>query len=132
MLYAKIYLSMLICFLAVDLLWLGVVARGFYQQQLAFLLRPSPNWPIAVLFYLIFLAGILIFVVMPSLQSGSWKSAILMGALFGFVTYATSDLTNHATIKSWPWVVTVVDMCWGTLLCAIVATTGHFAGKWMG
>lgn len=130
MFYAKIYLSMLVCFLAVDLLWLGVIARGFYQRQLEFLLRSSPNWPIAILFYVIFLTGILVFVVSPSLQSESWKKAILMGAFFGFVTYATYDLTNHATVKGWPWIVTVVDLCWGTVLCSTVSMAGYFAGKW--
>ena len=131
MFYVKIYISMFVCFLAVDLIWLGIVARAFYQKHLDFLLRPSPNWPIAILFYLIFLAGILIFVVVPSLQSGSLRKVIFMGALFGFVTYATYDLTNHATLKGWPWIVTIVDLCWGTVLCAIVATAGYLTGKWM-
>jgi len=131
MFYVKIYISMFVCFLAVDLIWLGIVARAFYQKHLDFLLRPSPNWPIAILFYFIFLAGILIFVVVPSLQSGSLRKVIFMGALFGFVTYATYDLTNHATLKGWPWIVTIVDLCWGTVLCAIVATAGYLTGKWM-
>ncbi|MFT5524845.1 MAG: putative membrane protein, partial [Pirellulaceae bacterium] len=80
MLYLKVYLAMLICFFAVDLIWLGVIAKGFYQNQLGFLLRPSPNWPVAILFYLIFLLGILVFVVAPSLHSDSWKKVALMGA----------------------------------------------------
>jgi uncharacterized membrane protein len=131
MLYLKVYLAMLICFFAVDLFWLGVVAKGFYQNHLGFLLRPSPNWPVAILFYLIFLLGILVFVVAPSLHSDSWKKVALMGAFFGFVTYATYDLTNHATMKGWPRIVTVVDMSWGTVLCSTVAVSGYFAGKWL-
>ena len=82
MFYLKVYLSMLLCFLAVDLLWLGVMARGFYQKQLEFLLRPSPNWPVAILFYLIYVTGILVFVVSPALQSESWRKALLLGAFF--------------------------------------------------
>lgn len=131
MLYLKAYFAMFLCFFAIDLLWLGVVARGFYQKQLGFLLSPSPNWTVAVLFYLIYLAGILVFVVSPALQAESLKKALLLGAFFGFVTYATYDLTNHATVKGWPWIVSVVDLCWGTVLCTTVATCGYVAGKWL-
>ena len=70
MFYFKLYMSMLLCFLAVDLLWLGVIARGFYQKQLEFLLRSSPNWPVAILFYMIYITGILVFVVSPRLTGG--------------------------------------------------------------
>jgi uncharacterized membrane protein len=131
MFYLKIYLSMLICFFAIDLLWLGVLARGFYQKHLEFLLRPSPNWPIAILFYLIYITGILVFVVSPALHSESWRKALLLGAFFGFITYATYDLTNHATVKGWPGIVSVVDMCWGTILCSTVALSGYLAGRWL-
>jgi uncharacterized membrane protein len=131
MFYIKLYLSTLLCFLAVDLLWLGVIARGFYQEQLEFLLRSSPNWPVAILFYMIYITGILVFVVSPALQAESWRKALLLGAFFGFVTYATYDLTNHATVNGWPWIVSVVDLCWGTILCSTVATCGYFVGKWL-
>ena len=131
MFYVKVYLSMLLCFFAVDLIWLGVVARGFYQKQIGFLLRPSPNWTVAILFYLIYLTGILVFVVSPALQAESWRKALFLGAFFGFVTYATYDLTNHATVKGWPWIVSVVDICWGTVLCCTVATCGYLTGKWV-
>lgn len=129
MLYVKIYLAMLACFFAVDLIWLGVIARGFYQQHLGYLLRPSPNWPVAIVFYLIYITGILVFVVNPALQAESWRKALLMGAFFGFVTYATYDLTNHATVKDWPWIVSVIDIIWGTVLCTIVAYAGYLAGR---
>ena len=131
MFYVKVYLSMLVCFFAVDLLWLGVAARGFYQKQLGFLLRPSPNWTVAILFYLIYITGILVFVVSPALQAESWRKALFLGAFFGFVTYATYDLTNQATVKGWPWIVSVVDMCWGTILCSTVAICGYLAGRWL-
>jgi uncharacterized membrane protein len=128
--HLKIYAAMLVCFFAIDLVWLGLIASSFYKKQLDFLLRPTPNWPIAIAFYLIFIAGMLVFVVSPSLQVGSWKRAVLLGAFFGLVTYATYDLTNHATVKGWPWIVSVVDRCWGSLLSASVCTVGYFAGKW--
>lgn len=131
MFYIKVYLSMLVCFFAVDLLWIGVAARGFYQKQLGFLLRPSPNWTVAICFYLIYITGILVFVVSPALQAESWRKALFLGAFFGFVTYATYDLTNHATVKGWPWIVSLVDMCWGTILCSTVAICGYFAGRWL-
>jgi len=130
MLHAKMYLAMLVSFFAIDIIWLGFVARGFYKKQLGFLLSPSPNWPVAIAFYLIFIAGMLVFVVSPSLHAGSWKKSVLLGAFFGFVTYATYDLTNHATVKGWPWIVSVVDLCWGAVLSASVCTIGYFAGKW--
>jgi len=123
---------MLLCFFAVDLIWLGLIARGFYQKHLGFLLRPQPNWYIAILFYAVFIVGILVFVVSPSLEANSWKKAAILGAFFGCITYATYDLTNHATLKDWPWIVSVVDICWGTVLCTITALTGYFAGKWFG
>lgn len=130
MIYLKVYLAMLVSFFVIDLVWLGIVARRFYKRQLEFLLSPAPNWPVAIIFYLLFIAGMLVFVVSPSLQAGSWKKAVLLGAFFGLVTYATYDLTNHATVKGWPWIVSVVDLCWGTLLSASVCTIGYFAGRW--
>lgn len=130
MYYVKIYSVMLICFFAIDLVWLGLVARDFYEKHIGFLLRPSPNWPVAITFYLIYITGILVFVVNPSLQSESWKKAILLGAFYGFVTYATYDLTNHAVVKDWPWIVSVVDIAWGTVLATAVGSAGYAAGRW--
>lgn len=132
MLYLKVYVAMLVSFFAIDIVWLGLVARGFYKKQLDFLLAPTPNWPVAIAFYLLFISGMLVFVVSPSLQASSWKKAVLLGAFYGLVTYATYDLTNHATVKGWPWIVSVVDLCWGTVLAASVCTIGFFAGKWFG
>lgn len=129
MLYLKIYPLMLVGFFAIDLVWLGLVARPFYLKHLGFLLRESPNWPVAILFYLLFVAGILVFVVSPAIASDSWTRTILLGALFGLVTYGAYDLTNHATVKSWPWIVTVVDLCWGAVLTAAVSCIGFLAGK---
>ncbi len=132
MYYLKIYLAAVVAFLAIDMVWLAVVARGFYRKHLGFLLADQPNWWAAGIFYLLFLAGLLVFAVVPSLQAGSLRRAVLLGGLFGLVTYATYDLTNHATVKGWPWIVTVVDMTWGTVLAASVSAVAYLAGRWSG
>ena len=129
--YVKLYLAVLIAFFAIDMVWLGLVARGFYRQQLGFLLAPNPNWLAAIVFYLLFIAGILFFVVVPGLEADSLRATLLRAALFGLITYATYDLTNLATIKDWPLLVTVVDMIWGVVLSISVSYVGFWAGKWL-
>jgi uncharacterized membrane protein len=108
-------------FVALDLLWLGFIARDFYQTRLGHVLADSVNWPAAIVFYLVFLAGVLIFAVMPALEVRSAMKALMLGALFGFFTYATYDLTNLATLRQWPLSLTLVDIVWGTALGATVA-----------
>jgi uncharacterized membrane protein len=132
MFYLKLYLCTLVGFLAIDAVWLTVVARGFYRTQLGFLLSDQPNWWAAIIFYLLFVVGLLVFAIVPGLQAGSLRSVLLLGAFFGLVTYATYDLTNLATVKNWPWLVTLVDMAWGTILAAAVSGIGYFAGRWLG
>ena len=129
--YLKLYFCTLLAFFAIDMVWLGLVARGFYQKHLGFLLRTNPNWPAAVVFYLLFVFGLLVFVVVPSLEAGSTKKVLILGALFGLITYATYDPTNLATVKDWPWVVTVVDLLWGGILATSVSYLGFLAGKWL-
>ncbi len=129
MLYVlKIYAAMLVVFFAVDLLWLGVVARGFYRRHLGHWLAAEPNWTAAILFYLLFILGILVFVVLPGLEVRSLGRTLALGALFGLIAYATYDLTNLATARDWPLVVTAVDMAWGTILSTLVAAAGFLAG----
>lgn len=127
--YLKLYLVSLVAFLAIDMLWLGLVARSFYQQQLGFVMAPSVNWFAAAIFYLLFLVGILFFVVVPGLQNGSLKTTLLRAALFRLITYATYYLTNLATLKDWPVLLTVVDMLWGTFLSVSVSAVGFIFGK---
>lgn len=127
--YTKLYLATLFAFLVIDGIWLGLVARGFYGRYLGYLLRPSPNWFAAILFYLLFVGALLLFVVLPALQHESWKRALVYGAIFGLVTYATYDLTNLATIKDWPLLVTVVDLAWGTAIGGAVSSVGFLAGR---
>jgi uncharacterized membrane protein len=115
-------------FFIIDMIWLGVIARDFYREQIGFLLGPV-NWTAAIGFYLIYIIGIIIFAVTPALQSGEWTKALIFGALFGFFTYATYDLTNLSTIKDWPLLVSVVDIIWGTVLGSSVAVASYFLGK---
>ncbi|MBN2414678.1 DUF2177 family protein [bacterium] len=127
----KLYGITLVSFFLIDMLWLGLIARQFYRRHLAFLMRPQVNRTAALLFYAVFIIGILIFAVLPSLRSGSFGGAVLLGALFGFFTYATYDMTNLATLRDWPLAVVIVDICWGTLLCAATAAAGYAAGRYV-
>jgi len=111
------------------MLWLGLAARSFYQQHLGFLMAPSPNWFVAIVFYLLFILGLLVFVVLPGLGAKSLKTTLLHAALFGLITYATYDLTNLATLKDWPALLSVIDMAWGTVLSVLVSYISFMAGK---
>lgn len=128
--YIKLYLAAFGAFLVIDLLWLGLVARNFYQKHLGFIMAPNVNWGAAIIFYLLFILGLLIFAVVPGLQADSLGRALLLGALFGFFTYATYDLTNLATLKDWPLIITVVDLIWGTVLATSVTLVSYLAGQW--
>jgi uncharacterized membrane protein len=130
--YAKLYLLTVPVFFAIDLVWLGVVARDFYRSNLGHVVSPQVNWWPALVFYLLYIVGILIFAVVPALGQASVRKAILYGALFGFFTYMTYELTNMATIADWPLKVVVIDICWGVVLSASVATASYFIGRWLG
>lgn len=108
-------------FAIIDGIWLSFVANKLYRSQLGSLLLDKPNLPAAILFYLVFLVGLVVFVINPAVSSNDWKVALGLGALFGFVTYATYDLTNLATLKGYPLTITVVDLLWGTILTASVS-----------
>ena len=116
-----VYLITVPIFFIIDLVWLGVIAKGFYQKHLGYLMRPQINWAAAILFYLLFIIGIVFFAVRPALELQSPMRALVYGALFGFFAYATYDLTNLATVRDWPVIVTVIDLIWGTVLCGAVA-----------
>lgn len=123
------YLIALPVFFAIDMIWLGWLAVDFYQHHIGHLLGPV-NWLAAALFYLLFIAGIVLFAVRPGLQSGTAKQAALWGGLYGFFTYATYDLTNMATLQGWPWTVVIADILWGVVLCGSVAyVTCRIAAK---
>lgn len=124
--FIKLYAIALPVFFAIDLLWIGVVAKGFYANQIGALLKPDVNWTAAILFYLLFIVGLVVFVIGPAVEKGSWVHALLYGALFGLVCYATYDLTNLALAKDWPLLVTIVDLAWGAFLASSVSTITYF------
>lgn len=111
-------------FLTFDLLWLSYVAKSFYFNRLGHLLRQRPKMGVAASFYLVYVVGVVFFAIIPALSAGKSEIALLYGAIFGFFAYATYDITNFATLKNWPWSVTLVDITWGTLLTAISAYCG--------
>ena len=129
--YLKLYFITLFAFFVIDMLWLGIVARAFYQKYLGFLMTPSPNWLAAIIFYLLFILGLLVFVVLPGLKDNSLTTTLLRAALFGLISYATYDLTNLATLKDWPLLVTVVDMTWGTVLSMTISLVSFLVGRWL-
>lgn len=130
--FFKLYLIALPVFLAIDMVWLTVIAKNFYAKQIGFLLAKNPNLPAALVFYLLFIAGLVFFVITPSLDKRLWTHALLAGAFFGLVTYATYDLTNLASIKNWPVLVTVVDLIWGMFLSASVSVISYFIARKFG
>ena len=127
--YLKLYILTVPVFFVIDMLWLGFIAKGFYREKLNAFLSPTVNWPAAIIFYLLFIVGIIFFAVMPGKSKDSLLITAMYGALFGFFTYATYDLTNLATLKNWPLSVVVVDILWGMVLCAIVASISFLIGK---
>jgi uncharacterized membrane protein len=129
--YLKLYFATLAVFFAVDMLWLGVISRTFYKKHLGYLMTPDVNWYAALIFYFLFIVGILVFVVIPGIKENAFPMLVIKAALFGLITYATYDLTNLATVKDWPLIITVVDLIWGMVLTTIVSTAGFFIGKWM-
>ena len=119
--FIKLFLIALPVFFVIDMVWLVLVAKKFYQEQIGFLMRPDINWFAAIIFYLLFITGLVLFVISPAVEKHCWVHAVLFGALFGLITYATYDLTNLATLKDWPLLVTVVDLIWGTVLASAIS-----------
>lgn len=124
--FIKLFFIALPVFFVIDMVWLVVVARSFYQEHIGFLMKPEINWTAAIIFYLLFIAGLVLFVISPAVKAQSWVHALLYGALFGLITYATYDLTNLATLKDWPVLVTVVDLIWGTVLASSISVITYF------
>lgn len=131
-LYIVSYIAVAVCMLALDVVWLSSTAQTIYRPVLGDLLRPDVNIPPAVLFYLLYVAGIVFFGVLPAVKSGEWTTAALNGAMLGLVAYGTYDLTNQATLVKWSTTITVLDLCWGTFLTGLSATAGFFGAKYFG
>jgi len=123
-----LYVIALTVFFLIDMVWLGAVAKSFYRRHLGPMLSPKVNWAAAILFYLLFIVGLLVFVIKPALLGGRPFQAFLLGALFGLISYATYDLTNLATLKDWPLTVTIVDLIWGSVLGGAVSSITVLVG----
>ncbi|MEI6850788.1 MAG: DUF2177 family protein [Candidatus Saccharibacteria bacterium] len=115
-----------------DFLWLGFIAKNLYASELGKLLLEKPNMIAAIVFYAIYVIGVVVFVVSPALANGSLWSAVGYGALFGLVAYATYDLTNLATVNGFTLKVAIIDMCWGALITATTSGVTYFViSKWI-
>ncbi|WP_455272203.1 DUF2177 family protein [Rhizobium herbae] len=124
--YAGTFSSLLIA----DAIWLGLVARTFYRDQLGELMLPSPNFAIASIFYVFFAMAVVLLAVMPGVKAGSFLTALGYGAVLGLAAYGTYDITNLATLKGWPPIVSMVDMAWGTFVTSLSASCGLLACRY--
>lgn len=125
--YVVAYITAALVMGGLDYVWLTNASGPIYHRALGAVMAENPNMTAAVVFYLVYIAGILIFAVRPALASGDWKTAALFGALFGFFAYATYDLTNLATLKVWSLKVSIIDIVWGTFLTGVTASAAAFA-----
>ncbi|MGM0482893.1 MAG: DUF2177 family protein [Patescibacteria group bacterium] len=124
--FIKLFLIAFVVFLIIDLIWLGVIARGVYAEEIGFLMKKDVNWQAALIFYVIFVAGLVLFVINPAVASASFLNALIFGAVFGLVTYSTYDLTNLSVLKDWPLKITVIDIIWGTVLASSVSVVTYY------
>jgi uncharacterized membrane protein len=129
--YVAAYAGTAIVMVALDMLWLGVIAKPLYQQGIGHLMAEQPHVGVAVLFYLLYALGVVIFAVAPQHGGSSWATTLTMGALFGFFAYATYDLTNLATLRNWPLRLSLIDIAWGTVVSALSAAGGKAALGWV-
>ena len=128
--YLAGYLAAVFVIVALDALWLGLIAKTMYQQAIGHLMAEQPRLAAAAVFYVVDAAGLMVFAVAPQAGDPGLGKTVLMGALFGFFAYATYDLSNLATLRNWPLKLTLVDMAWGTLLSAAAAAAGKAAFNW--
>lgn len=130
--FLKLYLIATPLFFLIDLIWLGLLAKNLYAKHLGYLMASQVNWTAAIIFYLLFLLGLVIFVIMPGLSADSLVHTALLAALFGLVTYATYDLTNLATIRHWPLIITIIDLAWGATLSTLVSVLTYLIAHKLG
>ena len=123
--YLIAYIGTAIVFFGFDFLWLSKLAIGFYRREIGSLMLAKPNFAAAGIFYLFYIAGIVYFAVMPAVSGGDWQSALVSGAILGFIGYGTYDMTNLSTLKGWSWKMCVVDIIWGTVLTGAAAVGGY-------
>lgn len=129
--YFIAWLAVAFTFLFIDAIWLGFVAREFYERHLGEFIRDDIQLGVAGLFYLLYTVSVIVFVIVPAHKSGSIVQAILLGGLLGLFAYGTYDLTNLATIKGWPVTAAIVDMAWGTVITATISVVGYLVLNWI-
>lgn len=125
------YSGVLLAFLILDGLWLGVLMSSTYKELFGLLMLASPNWGPAAVFYLLYVAGVVFFVVRPALAQGSARRAAVTGAFFGLIAYGTYDMTNWATLNGWSAQLALMDMAWGTLLTCLASLSGYWTARKM-
>lgn len=118
------YIATLIVFAIVDYVWLTQVGPSLYRPIIGSILTPEPRMGAAILFYALYIAGLVYFAVHPAFATGQWQTALVKGALFGFFAYATYDLTNQATLIVWSTRITVADMAWGAFVSGVGSAGG--------
>ncbi|GGG22620.1 membrane protein [Rhizobium wenxiniae] len=126
------YAGTLISFLLIDAIWLGVLAKNFYRDQLGDMMLSTPNFAVAAVFYLFFAIAIVLLAVRPGLEAGSLWTTVGHGAILGLAAYGTYDMTNLSTLKNWPAPLTIVDLVWGTVLTAAGSACGYAAARQFG
>ncbi len=120
--YIKIYVVALVIFLIIDFFWLGLIAKNLYRSKLGFILKDQFNMKAAFIFYLIYISGLVFFVIS---RANSWQYALFAGMFFGVITYSTYNLTNLATLKDWPLVLSLYDISWGAFLCGATSLISY-------
>ena len=121
------YATTAVVMVMLDLLWLGLIAKPLYQQGIGHLMAERPNIPVALVFYLLYALGLVVFAVSAEQANPGWSKALLIGAMFGFFAYATYDLTNLATLKNWPLGLSLLDVIWGTFVSGVSSAAGKLA-----
>ncbi|WP_417435763.1 DUF2177 family protein [Hoeflea sp.] len=129
--FVKAWAGTAVFILIIDAVWLGLVASGFYARQLGDLMLDSPKLSIAAVFYVMYSGVVVLLASAPAFRSGSLQDALLLGAILGFAAYGTYDITNMATLKNWPLVMSLVDMAWGTALTAAASAAGYWLLRWI-
>jgi uncharacterized membrane protein len=129
--YLTAYVCTAFIIFPIDMVWIGYLGRDIYRRGMGEILATQPNIPAAVAFYVIYTIGLVIFAVGPAMANGSWRTAMIWGALFGFFAYATYDFTNLATLKSFPFAMAMIDLAWGTVVSAVSATGGFFVTRFV-
>ena len=127
--FFRLILIAFIIFLLIDILWLGIIAKNLYKNEIGHIMKEKPNWLAAIIFYILFIVGLVYFVIEPVVDKDSFIKALLPGLLFGLITYATYDLTNLATIKNWPLKITFIDLIWGSFLSGATASLSFLLNR---